>query len=256
MSLELPLTTTLAADPCAALVPADAQRHAAQMAQDAFAQAFRISAGEGGDAPAEALATTRKALNNWALAGGSDEASALRLALIVTGLDQWGLAYAQAFGLESIPMLSHLISTLRTNLEPRQEALFQQHVETLAQDEHAAIDFKVDLRRALHLALWHAMVASESREGALEIATVLGSLLVALTRTMPQLGWRLVADALAHIQIRCLSEPLAAEGIAQESTQTLFNSLAQALPKAEMDQIMAYSTQAVLGWQQARRNLH
>lgn len=248
--------STLVEDTLSGLVPADVQKHAAQMAQDAFAQAFRISAGEVDEKSGEALKTTQNALRNWARAGGSEEASALRLALVIAGLDQWGLAYAQAFGLEAIPALSHLIGTLRTGLAPQQEALFQTYVEQLAQQEAAAIDFKVDLRRALHLALWHAMVASESREGGLEIAKVLGSLMLTLVKSMPTLGGRLVADALAHIQIRCLNEPLAADGVGQESTQALFNSLAQALPKAEMDQIMAYSTQAVLGWQQARRNLH
>ncbi|MGA0582685.1 MAG: hypothetical protein ACO2ER_02120, partial [Castellaniella sp.] len=69
---------------------------------------------------------------------------------------------------------------------------------------------------------------------------------------MPDLGWRLVADTLAHIQIRLLEDP-GVNGQAQSGTQCLFASLREAWPKAHHDRIMAQATRAVLVWQQARR---
>ena len=53
---------------------------------------------------------------NWCRAGGSDEARALRLALLISGLDQWGLAYTQAFGLSAIHPLTALIGGLQVDL--------------------------------------------------------------------------------------------------------------------------------------------
>jgi hypothetical protein len=52
---------------------------------------------------------------------------------------------------------------------------------------------------------------------------------------MPLLGWRLLADALASIQIGLLSDDPAAHGaLAQEeATRQLFAALRQALPAAQ-----------------------
>lgn len=258
-------------DPFAPFFNPAAQTEIAQRAQEIFAQAFRIAAGEGELDPETALPQLLGQVQTWLAEAESVAAdpathhadgavqNTLRLVLLVTGLDQWGLAYAQAFGLEAIPTLSHLISTLRTGLSPQAEAMFQQQFETLHDTEAAGIDFKVTLRREIHLALWHAMIASESDSAAEHVATTLGSLLLSLIKTMPEFGWRLVADVLAYIQIRCLSGNLATGDGAdktQPRTQLLLNSLSQALPRAEMDRIMAHATQVLLAWQQARRNAH
>ena len=77
--------------------------------------------------------------------------------------------------------------------------------------------------------------------------------MLVLDEKMPQLGWRLLADALASIQISLLSETIAASALAQETTQQLFEALRQALPKERFQSILAYSGQAVLAWQQSRR---
>jgi hypothetical protein len=78
-------------------------------------------------------------------------------------------------------------------------------------------------------------------------------MLFALVGHMPELGWRLVADALANIQIHCLSEALATEGLAREMTESLFAALAQELPEDKRDLVMAHAARTVLAWQQARR---
>lgn len=241
--------TPLDGDPLVGWADQELQRHAARMTQEAFALAFRASIGETGID----LGEVKSRLANWVRAGASDEARALRLALAVAGLDQWGLAYSGAFGLAAIPALSELVGDLRTAQDERADARFLQMFATLTDTELAAIDFKIDLRRAIHLALWHAMIACEERDEAMRILGQLGSLLLAQTRAMPQHGWRLVADALAHIQIRCLADGLASEGLAQETNQALFNSLAQALPKDQWEMMLAHATQSLLAWQRARR---
>jgi hypothetical protein len=141
---------------------------------------------------------------------------------------------------------------LRTRLEARDEALFQKYFEQIAAVEADAIDFKVELRRAIHLALWHAMAACETAEQVAGIVQPLGSLMLALNEQMPTLGWRLLADALANIQIGLLSGPTPASALAEEGTQQLFASLRHALPAERYQAILAYSGQAVVGWQQAR----
>ena len=73
---------------------------------------------------------------------------------------------------------------------------------------------------------------------------------------MPQLGWRLLADALANIQVCLLDESGAATPVGRESTQQLFESLQHALPRERYQEIMAYSAQVVMAWQQARRQAH
>jgi hypothetical protein len=78
--------------------------------------------------------------------------------------------------------------------------------------------------------------------------------MIALDQKMPELGWRLVADALAHIQIGLLSGQAPASPLAQEGTQQLFASLRHALPDARYQAILAHSGQAVVAWQQAARS--
>lgn len=242
-------------DPLAAIVSPDDQRKAARMAQDAFAQVFRRSVGEDGgrDGSNDAGAAQVTALANWSRAAGSEQGAALRLALLLTGLDQWGLAWAQAFDLAALPGLTELVGALRTGLDPQADARFLAQFEAIARAEENAIDFKVELRRGIHLALWHAAIAGDERDEALRLAGRLGGLMLALVKAMPQIGWRLVADALAHIQIRCLAEGLASEGIAQEATQALFAALQRELPAEHRDAVMRHATQAAIQWQQARR---
>lgn len=248
-----PADSVLPADALSTLAVADVQRQAARMAQDAFGRVFRLTLEATDEARRSGVATLAVAMRNWAQAGDGDEARALRLAMLLSGLDQWGLAWTQAFDLAAIPGLSELVGELRTSMDARSEARFLQQFEALTAAEGNAIDFKVELRRGIHLALWHASIASEDRDEALRLAGQLGSLLLALAREMPVLGWRLVADALAYIQIRCLADGLAAEGVAQEATQALFAALSRELPGSHRDVVMAHAAQAVVAWQRSNR---
>ncbi len=245
--------STLAADSLASLADIATQRHAARLAQDAFARAFRLSVGEAEETARGNVAELRAALGDWAGDAADEDARALRLALLLSGLDQWGLAWSEAFGLTAIPALSALIGSLRTGLDARDEARFLRYFEAIAAAEENAVDFKIELRRSIHLALWHSAIAAEDRDEALRLAGCLGSLLLGLTRAMPVAGWRLVADALASIQIRCLADGLAADGIGQEATQALFAALARELPADVRDAVMAHAAQATLAWRQSRR---
>ncbi|WP_287365734.1 hypothetical protein [Thauera sp.] len=245
--------TVLAPDPLAACVDAQTQRQAAHLAQEAFARVFRLSVGETDEIRLRGVEQLRRELGDWAEADAGDEARALRLALLLTGMDQWGLAWSQAFELVAIPGLTELIGSLRTGLDAADEARFLQQFEAIGRAEENAIDFKVELRRGIHLALWHSSIATQDRDEALRLATQLGSRLLGLLREMPVAGWRLVADALAFIQIRCLADGLAAEGIGQEATQALLAALARELPAAQRDLVMAHAARAVIAWQQANR---
>src|SRR5690606_31909748 len=180
-------------DPCAALASPEVQAAAADLARDIFTQAFRHAAGESAPFPLDA---THRHCLEWVQAAADADARALRMALLLTGLDQWGLTFSQAFGIQAIPPLTALIGALRTGLSPADEALFQQHYEALDATETAAIDFKIALRRQIHLALWHAMAAGENLESVEPVIQTLGSQLLALDAGMPTLGWRLAADTL------------------------------------------------------------
>lgn len=245
--------TVFPPDPLAAWVDIDHQRQAARMAQDAFARVFRLTVGDSEAARRAGVDEMRGALRNWAQAAGSEEGRALRLALLMSGMDQWGLAWSQAFGLVAIPGLTELIGSLRTGLDAEDEARFLRQFEALGAAEENAIDFKVELRRGIHLALWHSSIAAEERDEALRLAGQLGGQLLALVRDMPLSGWRLVADALASIQIRCLADGLASEGLAQEATQALFGALSRELPAEQRNVVMAHAGRAVIAWQQANR---
>lgn len=243
--------TALPLDSIGTLVPAETQRQAADMAQDAFARIFRLTL----DAPVheldDAVGELARRSSNWAQAGGQPDAQAARLALLVSGMDQWGLAYTQAFGLTAIHGLSALLGLLRNGLDAQADARFQQQFAAIERSEGNAIDFKMALRRNVHLALWHALIASEERDEAERLSTTLGSLMLALDSKMPQLGWRLIADTLAHIQIRCLSTTLSES--AQDHTQMLFASLRQALPAERGPAVFALASQAAVSWQQASK---
>ena len=247
MSPELP------GDRLANLVSPDTQRLAARMAQDAFAALFRLTADGDGQRVNTALADLEARGRNWCAAGDSADATALRAAMLISGLDQWGLAYSQAFGLTAIPALSALLGSLRHSLEPAVEVRFQTFFQQLENAEGDAIDFKIELRRNIHLALWHAMSACDEAADAQRIAECLASLMLALVGRMPALGSRLLADALAGIQISLLADNPAPGPLAQEKTQQLFEALRQHLPAEQYREILAYSGQAVMAWDQARR---
>ena len=73
---------------------------------------------------------------------------------------------------------------------------------------------------------------------------------------MPTLGGKLLADALAGIQISLLGDSNAATALAQKNTEHLFAALRQNLPAEQYREILAYSGRAVLAWDQARRSTH
>lgn len=242
------------ADQLAATANADTQRLAARMAQDVFAGVFRQAVLADAAQGEAVLAEVAARCFNWCQAGGDEPSCALRLALLISGLDQWGLAYTQAFKLNAIPELSALIGALRNRLDARGEARFQQYFRQIDEVESDAIDFKVELRRSIHLALWHAMAACETAEQVKNIVQPLGSMMVVLTQQMPELGWRLLADALANIQICLLSDTAPATPQAQEGTQQLFASLRHTLAQDCYQNILAHSGQVVIAWQQASRS--
>lgn len=240
------------ADQLAELASADTQRLAARMAQDVFAGVFRQAAADAAPDVGR-LGEVAAHCFDWCRAGGSDEARALRLALLISGLDQWGLAYTQAFQLEAMHALTALIGGLRTRLEARDDVLFQQYFARLEAVESDAIDFKIETRRGIHLALWHAMAACETAAQVEAIVQPLGSMMLALDRQMPTLGWRLLADALANIQIALLADGAPASPLAQGGTQQLFAALRHALPQDRYQAMLVYSGQAVVAWQQSLR---
>jgi hypothetical protein len=239
-------------DGLAAHANRDTQRQAARLAQESFAAAFRLTLEGQPDKLPAVIGKLGAHLCEWA-AMATVDGRAARMAMLMTGLDQWGLAFSQTFDAQAMGGLSLLVGALRDDLDVGEEGLCQQYFDQLNFDEAYGLDFKVELRREIHMALWHAMVASEDRDEAFGILQHLGSLLLSLTRSMPTQGWRLVADALASIQIRCLQQGLALEGLAQETTQELFGALARELPEDLRTLIMSQASEVVMTWQRARR---
>ncbi len=245
--------TTHPPDPLIALAARDVQLQAARLAQEAFAAAFRLGAEAGpGGLRGDAVMKLAAHLNQWTSLA-TREAQILRRVLLLTGIDQWGLAYSQIFGAGALAGVTALIGALREPIRIEDEAASQEFFETIRGDEAAALAFKIELRRALHLALWHSMIASEARDEAFGILQALAAMMVALTREMPTQGWRLIADALALIQIRCLDQALAAQGLARETTTELFGALARELPEEIRQAALQAAAEAVLAWQQAQR---
>ena len=246
--------TTLPADTLSALANADVQRQAAQMAQDAFSRIFRLTLEADITELDATVGELAKRIANWVRAAGSDDGRALRMALLISGLDQWGVAYTQAFALTAISGLSALVGHLRTGLDARDEDRFVQQFSALESSEGNAIDFKMELRRNIHLALWHALIAAAADDpvDSQHLVNTLGSLMLALIGRMPALGWRLVADTLAHIQIRCLT--MALEAPAQQHTEALFASLRHALAREQGHALFSLANQAAVRWRQANRS--
>ena len=243
----------LPADGLAVLAAPEVQRLAAGMAQDAFTRIFRLTLDCEDGSLKDAVAEIGRLSRNWVQAAEGDEARALRLALLVTGIEQWRLAWRQAFGLTAIPGVDALLGSLRSGLDTAAEARFRKKFIAIGDIECDAVDFKLELRRSIHLALWHAMIACTDRDEALAILAALGGMLVALVSQMPVIGWRLVADALTLIQLRCVTDAAASQGLARETTQALFDALRQALPREVFEPMLAQANQAVIAWQRSRR---
>ena len=109
------------------------------------------------------------------------------------------------------------------------------------------------VRRGLHMALWHSMIAAENEGEGMPLMQHLGGLLCSLVEVMPSSGWRLVADAVANIQIVCIVQALPSEGLGLQLTQALFGSVGQSLPDDIRNRIMSAASHAVIAWQQAQR---
>ena len=238
-------------DPLATQLPRDIQTHAARLAQDGFAHAFRLAVETPASERQQPIVDAVKKLNEWVREPADREQSALRFAMLLSGLDQWGLAYSLVFGAAAMTGLSELVNGLRAS------AGDDSATETIARiddDQASAFSFKAELRKSIHLALWHSMIAEEDRESATGVLKQLGGMMLRLVESMPDLGWIIVAHTLADIQIRCLAHQLATSGLAQELTQELFGALNQQLPANQREKIMAGATQTVIAWQQSTRN--
>jgi hypothetical protein len=246
-------------DPLAALAPHALQREAARLAQEAFALAFRQTLEGQGDERPQVIAQIVQRLMGWAndkrdSDGEGHGARHLRQAMLLSGLDQWGLAYSQVYGPAATTGLSALVAGLRAGLDGAGENEgYQAFFERLDREETAAFSFKSDLRQGLHLALWHTMIATENRGEALQVLQQLGGMMLSLPQAMPQYGWMILANTLADIQIRCLAHALAAEGLGQEMTQELFGALSRQLPEEQRQQVMGNAARTVLEWQQSNR---
>ncbi len=221
--------------------------------QDAFVEAFRLTLESGKDVRQASIARLCVPLLEWCRMAEAGEARALRHAMLLYGLDQWGLAYSRAFGPGALTGLSELVGVLRDALDPAAEAACQKAFAQLGEIENGLFSFKAEQQKSLLVALWHGMIAEENRDAATTLAEQLGSMMLGLLKSMPAQGWVIVASALADIQIRCLAHSLAAEGLAQEMTQQLFAALVQNLAPEERQRILGGAGQAVVAWQQAQR---
>jgi hypothetical protein len=181
------------------------------------------------------------------------DARALRQALLLSGLDQWGQAWSRIYGAGAMTGLSELLGCLRDALDPAAEAAVQAAFARLNASEAAAFSFKAEVHKSLCIALWHTLIAEEDRDSATAIANQLGGMLIGTLQSMPENGWVVAASVLADIQIRCLAHGLAQEGLGQEMTQVLFAAVSQALSADDRKRVLGGAGQAVVAWQQAQR---
>lgn len=243
-------------DPLIDLASRDTQLQAARLAQDAFAQSFRHTLELAAAERLQGIAETSRRLVEWASLAAGD-GTALRQAMLLAGLDQWGIAYSRLFGAEAMLGLSELLSLLRAAFAKQAAApSYPEFIRRINDDEQAAFGFKAELQRNIQLALWHAMIAETDEASAMDILRQVGGMLLGQLETLPELGWMVVANTLADIQIRCLTHGLASEGLAQETTQELFGALNQQLPAEQRQRIMDSATQAVIAWQQSSKTAH
>jgi hypothetical protein len=240
-------------DPLAASLPREAQSEAARLVQDGFAASFRATLEMRARERSREIARIAGHLSAWAAQPTETVTQTLRLALLLSGLDQWGVAYSQVFGAEALAGLTDLLGLLRSSAADQGLAAIES-IELIEAAQENAFTFKADLRRAIHLALWHSMIVEEGRDRAMVILKQVGGMLLQLLAEMPGLGWIIIANTLADIQIRCLAHQLATSGLGQEMTQTLFGSLNQQLPVDDRKRIMPAATQIVIAWQHSTRS--
>jgi hypothetical protein len=240
-------------DPLADQLPRDVQIQAARLAQDGFAYSFRSTLETPAGERQKTIAEAAKKMYDWATESTDTEQSTLRLGLLLSGLDQWGVAYSQIFGAPAMAGLSELVSMLRA-AAPDKGAAATESIEQINDVEARAFSFKAELRKTIHLALWHAMIEEENRENATDILRQLGGMMLRLLESAPEFGWIIIAHTLADIQIRCLAHGLATTGLGQEMTQELFGALNQQLPAEQRKKIMSGATQTVIAWQQSARS--
>lgn len=239
-------------DPLAVQLPREIQMQAARSIQDGFAGAFRATLEMAGNERHKEIDRIARVLAAWAAEPKDDGVSALRLALLLSGLDQWGLAYSQVFGAEAMAGLTELVALLRASVSDNGLAALEA-IERINATSENAFTFKAELRQAIHLALWHSMIVEADRDAAVAMLKQLGGMLLKLLTELPELGWIVIANTLADIQIRCLAHGLATEGLGQEMTQMLFASLEHELPLDERQKITPAATQIVIAWQHSTR---
>lgn len=242
---------TLPPDPLLCLVAHDIQRAAARSAADAFARSFALTLDSAPAARQAGIGELAARLADWCQVPGR-EAQATRLALLLAALDQWGLVWSQTFGVDATVGLTELVGALRNPLDPAAEAACQAAYTQLQAAEAHGFTFKAETARAIHLALWHSLIAETQRDTALHLAEALGGLLLSTHTRLPQTGWLIVAGSLADLRIRSQTHQLANEGLALEMTQQVQTALAQALPPADRQRLFAAVAQAVAAWQQQR----
>jgi hypothetical protein len=237
-------------DPLATQLPREIQIQAARLAQDGFARSFRLTLEMPVDEQQRHITETAKKLTEWTHQTTLPEQSTLCLAMILSGLDQWGLAFSQTFGATAMAGLSELVSQLRITAGETVTT----SIEQIDSSQAHAFTFKAELRKAIHLALWHAMIEEDDHESAAGILQQMGGMMLRLLDAMPDFGWIIVAHTLADIQIRCLAHGLATTGLPQKMTQELFGALNQQLPADQREKIMSGATQTVIAWQQSTRD--
>lgn len=239
-------------DALAGLISPALQKEAANLAQDGFTRVFRLLT-EGDESAAElGLSVIETRARGWAFDGQEGDAALMRLALLVSGLDQWGIALTQALSLQALPGLTALLGNLRMPLDAQAGARFEQLFADVEAREENAIDFKMELRRGIHLALWHAIAASDDEAERTQLIQRLGSQMLSMTQNMPTWGGHLLADSIAHIQLRLLSATQA-DAVAEAATSELFGALQQALGQAQGRTIFGQAAQLVLAYQSAQR---
>ena len=241
----MPENTQLLTDTYLSLMPAERQREAATVIQDAFTRALRATVEHPAQERRGVVDELLERLVDWQ-GSGTGEGVLLHQAVTLLGLDQWGQAYTPLVGAGALTGLSELVGALRDRLE--NEAACQVFFQNLAEEDEKGFTFKVQLHSALHVALWHAAIAESDAQAAQEISTHLGGLMLGLFNAMPRLGWVVVAKSMADIQTTCLEHGLAQEGLAQSVTQQLFASLAQQMPEGLRQQTLAGADEMVQEW--------
>jgi hypothetical protein len=219
-------------------VPADAQDDLARRVQRVFTDTLQRSLDSSAPITPAALDAIVDLLK---LSPSAAEESAL----VLFGLDQWGLAYGQAFGTDCLPVLTAVVAHMRAQSD---DATLD-HLQTLADDEGAGFQFKLSLRGAIHLGLWHAMVGEVDDAQGKHLAQCLGSQMLALLDAMPQHGWEILARTFAEIQMRCLAHGIAQTGPAKLLNEALFAALHARIPAEKRTRIIAAADQWVATWQ-------